>query len=48
LHRTRPQRVGKRSQYVAAFRYVEAAALDKAKSTLNDLAANVSAWVVTD
>jgi hypothetical protein len=36
------------NKYVAAFRHVEAAALDKAKSTLNDLAANISAWVVTD
>ena len=35
-------------QYVAAFRHVEAAALDEAKSTLNDLAANIAAWVVTD
>ena len=34
-------------QYVTAFRQVEAAALDQAKSTLNDLAANVAAWVVT-
>jgi hypothetical protein len=36
------------TQYVATFRHVEAAALDKAKSTLNDLAANISAWVVSD
>jgi hypothetical protein len=36
------------NQYVAAFRHVEAAALDKAKSTLTDLAANISASVVTD
>ena len=36
------------NQYVAAFRHVEAAALDQAKRTLNDLAANLSAWVVTD
>jgi hypothetical protein len=36
------------NQYVAAFRHVEAAVLDEAKSTLNDLAANISAWVVTD
>jgi hypothetical protein len=36
------------NQYVAAFRHVEAAALVEAKSTLNDLAANISAWVVTD
>ena len=35
-------------QYVSAFRHVEAAALDEAKSTLNGLAANVSAWVATD
>jgi hypothetical protein len=36
------------NQYVAAFRHIEAAALDGAKSTLNHLAANISAWVVTD
>jgi hypothetical protein len=36
------------NQYVAAFRHVETAALDEAKSTLNDLAANISARVVTD
>ena len=35
-------------RYVAAFRHVEVAALDEAKSTLNDLAAKISAWVVTD
>ena len=36
------------NQYVAAFGHVEAAALDEAKRTLKDLAANISAWVVTD
>jgi len=36
------------NQYVAAFRHVEAAALDPAKSALNGLAANISAWVGTD
>src|SRR5260370_33446830 len=36
------------NQYVAAFRHVEAAARDAARSTLNDLVANISAWVVTD
>jgi hypothetical protein len=36
------------NQYVAAFRHVEAAALDQAKSTLHDLAANISARVVTE
>jgi hypothetical protein len=36
------------NQYVAAFRHVEAAARDAAKGTLNDLVANISAWVVTD
>jgi hypothetical protein len=36
------------NQYVAAFRRVEAAALDEARTTLNDLAVNVSAWVVSD
>jgi hypothetical protein len=35
-------------QYVTAFRHLEAAAPDQAKTTLNDLAANVAAWVVTD
>jgi len=35
-------------QYVAAFRHVEAAALDEARSTLKNLAANISAWVVSD
>jgi TAT (twin-arginine translocation) pathway signal sequence len=35
-------------QYVAAFRHVEADALDEAKDTLKNLAANTSAWVVTD
>jgi hypothetical protein len=33
-------------QYVSAFRHVEAGALDEARSTLKDLAANVAAWVV--
>jgi hypothetical protein len=36
------------NQYVAAFRQVEATALDEAKSSLHDFAANVSAWVATD
>jgi hypothetical protein len=36
------------NQYVAAFKHVEAAALDEAKSALKDLTANISAWVVTD
>ena len=36
------------NQYVAAFRHVEAAALDDAKTTLKGLATNISAWVVTD
>jgi hypothetical protein len=35
-------------QYVAAFRHVEAAAFGEAKSMLNDLEANASAWVVSD
>jgi len=35
-------------QYVAAFRQVEAAALNAAKNTLKDLAANASAWIVPD
>ena len=36
------------NNYVSAFRHVEAAALDKAKSTLSDLATNISASVVPD
>jgi hypothetical protein len=35
-------------QYISAFRLVEAAALEKSKSALNDLAANISASVVPD
>jgi hypothetical protein len=35
-------------QYVTAFRHVESATLDEAKSALHDLAANISAWVGTD
>lgn len=35
-------------QYVTAFRHVEAATLDQARSTLSDLAANIAAWVVAD
>ncbi len=35
-------------QYVAAFRQVETAALDQARSGLKELAANAAAWVVTD
>ena len=35
-------------QYVATFRQVEAGALDQAKSTFKDLAANISTTVVTD
>ncbi len=36
------------NQYVAAFRKVEVAAYDDARSALKDLAANVSAWVVAE
>ena len=36
------------NQYVAAFRHVEAGALDKAKSTFKDLAADISTTVVRD
>jgi hypothetical protein len=36
------------SQYVSAFRHVEAGATDKAKDALNDLAAGVAARVVTE
>jgi hypothetical protein len=35
-------------QYVAAFRQVEAASLDEARSGLKSLAANVSAWVASE
>jgi hypothetical protein len=35
-------------QYVAAFRHVEAAAPDKAKSALDELAANAASWVVSE
>jgi hypothetical protein len=35
-------------QYVAAFRHVEAAALERARGALDDLAANAAAWVVTE
>jgi hypothetical protein len=34
------------SQYVAAFRDVEVAAHDRARTTLKDLVRNMSAWVV--
>ena len=47
-HEARAHRQTLVNQYVAAFRHVEAAALDEARSTLNDLAAKISAWVVTD
>ena len=36
------------NQYVAAFRCVEASALDQATEALNSLVANISAWVVND
>jgi hypothetical protein len=36
------------NQYVSAFRHVEAAALSEARSALNSLSANISAWVVSD
>jgi hypothetical protein len=36
------------NQYVATFRHVEAGALDKAKSTFKDLAADISTTVVRD
>jgi hypothetical protein len=35
-------------QYVSTFRHIETNALDEAKSTLKDLAANISARVATD
>jgi hypothetical protein len=47
-HEATAHRQALMNQYVAAFRHVEAAALGEASSTLNDLAANISAWVVTD
>src|SRR5262249_7287686 len=36
------------NQYAAAFRPVEAVAVESARSTLNSLDANISAWVVPD
>jgi hypothetical protein len=36
------------AQYVAAFRHVEVAKHDDARSTLKDLTANISSWVATD
>jgi hypothetical protein len=36
------------AQYVAAFRHVEVAKHDDARSSLKDLTANISSWVVTD
>jgi hypothetical protein len=36
------------SLYLAAFRHVETASLDKARSTLKDLDANIAAWVTTE
>jgi hypothetical protein len=36
------------NQYVAAFRHVEANALEQARTTLKGLATNVSQWVVPD
>ena len=36
------------NQYVAAFRHVEANALDQARTTLKGLATNVAQWVVPD
>lgn len=49
----RPQQAAARrktlvNQYVAAFRCVEASALDQGTEALNRLAANISAWVVND
>jgi hypothetical protein len=48
-----PQETGRNrqtlvNQYVAAFRHVEAADLDKARSALKDLTANISSLVATD
>jgi len=36
------------NQYVAAFRHVEAAALDKGRSALKNLAASISSRIVSD
>jgi hypothetical protein len=47
-HEATSQRQTLVNQYIAAFRHVESAAHDEAASTLKDLAANISAWVVTD
>ncbi len=47
-----PEAVARRrallAQYVAAFRQVEAAALDQARNSLKDLAANAASWVAAD
>jgi len=47
-HDAATQRRALLDRYVVAFRHVEAAALDQSKGALKDLAANISAWVVTD
>jgi TAT (twin-arginine translocation) pathway-exported protein len=47
-HEAKARRQTLVNQYAAAFRHVEAAALDEAKSALHGLAANISVWVVTD
>jgi hypothetical protein len=47
-HEAAARRQSLLNQYVAAFRHVEAAALGEASSTLEDLAAKISAWVVSE
>ncbi|HVB99512.1 MAG TPA: twin-arginine translocation signal domain-containing protein [Candidatus Dormibacteraeota bacterium] len=47
-HHAAEQRQRLVDQYVAAFRKVEAASLPEARSTLKELAANVSSWVARD
>jgi hypothetical protein len=47
-HEAKAQRQTLVDQYVAAFRHVEAAAIDKARGALKDLAANTAARLVPD
>jgi hypothetical protein len=47
-HEATAQRQALVSQYVATFRHVEAGTLDEARRTLKDLAADISAEVVTE
>jgi len=47
-HQATTQRQTLLNQYAAAFRHVEAAASDKAQTTLRQLASNIAAWIATD